>query len=291
MQLSKYNYAFIALLSCSMSYAAIPIENVSLSQNTTASLPTTATNNTASTTDNNAAPVNINWQLMQKSEKLEEEVRRLRGTIEEHENTIQQLKKDLENHYADLDQRLQLLQQKVDEQQQTQQPTTPPVATPPTTNTANTPPTPTTSKTNSTNQVAPNNTAENTTETKKTELTEKEAYTLALEAYKQGGAKKAIAPMQDFIKHYPKSIYTGNAHFWLAEFNLAVTPSNYTAAKKNYEIVAKQYPESDKASRALYQLYSIAKEVDHNSTLATTYKQLILTKYPKSKEAGYFKTN
>lgn len=284
MQLSKYNYAFIALFSCSISYAAIPIENVSLSQNTTASLPTIATNNPTSTTDNSVAPVNINWQLMQKSEKLEEEVRRLRGTIEEHENTIQQLKKDLDNHYADLDQRLQLLQQKVDEQQQTQQPTTP-------TNTANITPTPTASKASNTNQAAPNNTVENTTETKKTDLTEKEAYTLALEAYKQGGAKKAIAPMQDFIKHYPKSIYTGNAHFWLAEFHLAVTPSDYTAAKKNYEVVAKQYPESDKASRALYQLYSIVKEVDHNSTLATTYKQLILTKYPKSKEASYFKTN
>ncbi|SDB88224.1 YbgF trimerization domain-containing protein [Acinetobacter boissieri] len=291
MQLSKYNYALISLLSCSVSYAAIPIESMSLSQNSTASIaPTTATNNT-STSDNSTVPVNINWQLMQKSEKLEEEVRRLRGTIEEHENTIQQLKKDLDNHYADLDQRLQILQQKVDDQQQqqAQQPSAAPVApSVPATPKTVVPPT-TTNKPASTNKatsIAP----ETTAETKKTDLTEKEAYTLALEAYKQGGAKKAIAPMQDFIKNYPKSIYIGNAHFWLAEFNLAITPANYVAAKKNYDIVAKQYAESDKASRALYQLYSIAKEVDHNLALATKYKQIILSKYQDSKEAGYFKT-
>lgn len=301
MQLSKYNYALISLLSCSVSYAAIPIESMSLSQNSTASIaPTTATNNT-STSDNSTVPVNINWQLMQKSEKLEEEVRRLRGTIEEHENTIQQLKKDLDNHYADLDQRLQILQQKVDDQQQqqAQQPSATPAApvapsVPATTkeqiSTPKTivPPT-TTNKPASTNKVT-STAPETTAETKKTDLTEKEAYTLALEAYKQGGAKKAIAPMQDFIKNYPKSIYIGNAHFWLAEFNLAITPANYVAAKKNYDIVAKQYAESDKASRALYQLYSIAKEVDHNVALATKYKQIILSKYQDSKEAGYFKT-
>ncbi|MCP5792842.1 hypothetical protein NL312_28395, partial [Klebsiella pneumoniae] len=32
---------------------------------------------------------------------------------------------------------------------------------------------------------------------------EKAAYTVALDAYKQGGAKKAIAPMQNFIKNHP----------------------------------------------------------------------------------------
>ncbi|MBF7685252.1 hypothetical protein I2F17_05370 [Acinetobacter sp. B10A] len=301
MQLSTYTYALIALFSCSISYAAIPIENMSLSQDSTASVSPTTIKSNATSSEESTAPVNMNWQLMQKSEKLEEEVRRLRGTLEEHENTIQQLKKDLENHYADLDQRLQLLQQKLDEQQTPQSvsssSTTAPVnATP--TNPATTheektnTPAPAATKAPSPNKVVatPAPSTNTTTEQQKTDLTEKEAYTLALEAYKQGGAKQAIAPMQEFIKHYPKSIYIGNAHFWLAEFNLAVTPANYTAAKKNYEIVAKQHAESDKAPRALYQLYSIVKEVEHNSTAALTYKQLILSKYPKSKEAGYFKT-
>lgn len=96
--------------------------------------------------------------------------------------------------------------------------------------------------------------------------------------------------MEIFIKSYPKSVYIANAHFWLAEFNLAIEPANYSVAKQNYEIVAKQYPQSEKSSRALYQLYSIAKEVDHNTVSAKLYKQQILSKYPKSKEATYFKS-
>lgn len=118
---------------------------------------------------------------------------------------------------------------------------------------------------------------------------EKAAYTVALDAYKQGGAKKAIAPMQNFIKNNPNSVYIGNAYFWLAEFNLAIEPTNYVEAKKNYSIVADKYPESSRAPRALYQLYSIAKDVDRNAASATQLKNKLLQKYPKSEEAGYLK--
>ncbi|KAF5293998.1 hypothetical protein FQR65_LT20020 [Abscondita terminalis] len=118
---------------------------------------------------------------------------------------------------------------------------------------------------------------------------EKAAYTVALDAYKKGGAKQAIAPMQNFIKNYPNSIYTGNAYFWLAEFQLAIDPPNYNEAKKNYEIVAAKFPNSSKAPRALYQLYSIAKDVNKNTQTANVYKSKLLSTYPKSEEAGYFK--
>ena len=118
---------------------------------------------------------------------------------------------------------------------------------------------------------------------------EKAAYTVALDAYKQGGAIKAIAPMESFIKNNPSSIYISNAYFWLAEFNLAIEPTNYTEAKKNYEIVAKQYPQSSRAPRAYYQLYSIASEVDHDPDLATQYKNKLLKEYPDSEEAGFLK--
>ena len=118
---------------------------------------------------------------------------------------------------------------------------------------------------------------------------DKAAYTVALDAYKQGGAKKAIAPMQNFIKNNPNSVYISNAYFWLAEFNLAIEPTNYTEAKKNYNIVVNQYPNSAKAARALYQLHNIAKDVDRNTTLANQLKSKLVKNYPKSEEAGYFK--
>lgn len=118
---------------------------------------------------------------------------------------------------------------------------------------------------------------------------EKAAYTIALDAYKNGGAAKAIAPMQNFIKNNPNSVYISNAHFWLAEFNLSIDPPNFNEAKKNYLIVVDRYPNSAKASTALYQLYNISKDVEKNATLASQYKAKLLKNYPKAEEVKFLK--
>ena len=110
--LKKHSAIFIALLSSTHLYANIPTESRALSQQ--------FNDNTTS------APVstNLNWDLIQKNQKLEEEVRRLRGQLEEHENSIELLKKELANRYTDLDQRLELLSQKIDPPEETTEATT-----------------------------------------------------------------------------------------------------------------------------------------------------------------------
>ncbi|URM42392.1 YbgF trimerization domain-containing protein [Acinetobacter sp. AS23] len=285
MRLMKHSFLFIALMSTTSLYANIPIESRGLSQ---------SGGSTTNTSSNNVSvPSNLNWELMQKNQQLENDIRTLRGQLEEQSNDIEQLKKDLSNRYTDLDQRLELLNQKVDpESAQSDNPAnsdtpatasteTPAVenkvvnAAPTSTPSTTPPPQPEASQPPSQNQSNP------------IEL-EKAAYTVALDAYKQGGAKKAIAPMQNFIKNHPNSVYTGNAYFWLAEFNLATDPVNYNEAKKNYNVVATRYPNSSKAPRALYQLYSIAKDVDKNTASANQYKTKILSQYPKSEEARFF---
>ncbi|WP_202741872.1 YbgF trimerization domain-containing protein [Acinetobacter calcoaceticus] len=285
MRLMKHSLLFIALMSTTSLYANIPIESRGLSQSGGSSTNTSS--------NNVSVPSNLNWELMQKNQQLENDVRTLRGQLEEQSNDIEQLKKDLSNRYTDLDQRLELLNQKVDpESAPSDNPAnsdTPAPAnaeastvenkvvnTTPTSNPSTTPPPqPEASQPPSQNQ------------SNSVEL-EKAAYTVALDAYKQGGAKKAIAPMQNFIKNHPNSVYTGNAYFWLAEFNLATDPVNYNEAKKNYNVVATRYPNSSKAPRALYQLYSIAKDVDKNTASANQYKTKILSQYPKSEEAKFF---
>ncbi|MFV7479412.1 YbgF trimerization domain-containing protein [Acinetobacter junii] len=282
--LKKHSAIFIALLSSTHLYANIPIESRALSQQ--------FNDNTTS------APVstNLNWDLIQKNQKLEEEVRRLRGQLEEHENSIELLKKELANRYTDLDQRLELLSQKIDPPEETTEATTEstaeaaaaPKSEPP--SPANTiqpdPPKNTTNSTSTPVVQATQNTATTNTTNAQIEL-EKAAYTVALDAYKQGGAKKAIQPMQNFIKNHPNGIYVGNAYFWLAEFYLAVEPVDYKAAKQNYNIVATRYPNSAKAPRAIYQLYSIAKEVDKNTALENQYKNKLISQYPQTEEAKF----
>ena len=280
--LKKHALFSIALLSSASLYA-IPIESRGLSD-------TASSRNDVA---NSPAPIagNMNWDLIQKNQQLENQIRELRGKIEEQDHAIDQLNKELTNRYTDLDQRLELLNQKLEPE--SNQPEQAPAENAPVDSSAITDQTTTASKatTNSPasatqNSATPANSSNNTSDPV---ALEKAAYTIALDAYKKGGAKQAIAPMQNFIKNYPNSIYTGNAYFWLAEFQLAIDPPNYNEAKKNYEIVAAKFPNSSKAPRALYQLYSIAKDVNKNTQTANVYKSKLLSTYPKSEEAGFFK--
>ncbi|KEC84550.1 MULTISPECIES: YbgF trimerization domain-containing protein [Acinetobacter] len=283
MMLKKHALFSIALLSSASLYA-IPIESRGLSD-------TASSRNDVA---NSPAPIagNMNWDLIQKNQQLENQIRELRGKIEEQDHAIDQLNKELTNRYTDLDQRLELLNQKLEPE--SNQPEQAPAENAPVDSSTATDQTSTASKattnspapTTAQNPATPANSSNNTSDPV---ALEKAAYTIALDAYKKGGAKQAIAPMQNFIKNYPNSIYTGNAYFWLAEFQLAIDPPNYNEAKKNYEIVAAKFPNSSKAPRALYQLYSIAKDVNKNTQTANVYKSKLLSTYPKSEEAGFFK--
>ncbi|MBB4811024.1 TolA-binding protein [Acinetobacter johnsonii] len=276
MMLKKHSLCALTLLCTTPVFANIPIESRGLSQATNNSVNPTSV---AVDTGASATATNINWQIMQKNQQLESDLRSLRGKLEEQDNEIAQLKHELENRYADLDQRLELLQQKVD----------PEASNTTEDNQQDTPPSNTTNASSNTAAVNKAPVVVSTQNTSEPSELEKAAYTVALDAYKQGGAKKAIAPMQNFIKNNPNSVYISNAYFWLAEFNLAIEPTNYAEAKKNYGIVANQYPNSSRAPRAVYQLYNIAKEVDKNSTQANQYKAKLLKQYPKSEEASFFK--
>lgn len=272
MMLKKHIFSvFLIGLSLSGFAAAnTPIESRSLSQNSNGK------NNSATTT----ITPNINWQLMQSNQQLETDLRQLRGKIEEQEYEITRLKNELNNRYTDLDQRLELLRQKVDGDTETSEsPTTEQEENQDIT------PSPTAHTTNS--NLSLNNTA--TLPVQGPSALEKADYTKALDAYKTGGAKLAIQPMKQFIQTHPNSAYISNAHFWLAEFNLALDPANYTDAKQSFAIVLDRYPHSAKASSAAYRLYSIALNVDHDAAAAQKYKNKLTTLYPQSEEAGYLK--
>ncbi|MCO8063103.1 YbgF trimerization domain-containing protein [Acinetobacter lwoffii] len=246
-------------------FANIPIESRGLSQATNQTAVNTPAAIAAGATP--AVQTNTSWQIMQKNQQLENDLRILRGKMEEQENEIERLKNELTNRYADLDQRLELLQQKIE----------PAEDNPTEENPQDTAPSLSANKVNTASSGQ-----------QPAEL-EKAAYTVALDAYKNGGAAKAIAPMQNFIKNNPNSVYISNAYFWLAEFNLAIDPPKFAEAKRNYLIVVDRYPNSAKASTALYQLYNISKDVEKNVTLASQYKTKLLKNYPKAEEIKFLK--
>lgn len=263
----KYSLALLALC-CSGAASAVQIESRGLSQGST---PTAVAMNVGA----GNVPTNLNWQMMEKITQMEADIRSLRGKMEEQENTIDQLKKELENRYTDLDARLETLQEKVDPTEPEAEAETPTEVEDNQQGTA-----PSTTVKPAQQQETPLNVSLVSEE-------EKAAYTAALDAYKSGGAKKAITPMQAFIQQYPNSAYISNAYFWLAEFLLAVDPTDFNTVKQNFTTVVNKYPNSAKASNALYRLFTIASNVDQNPQLAEQYKKLLLSNYPNSEEAKF----
>lgn len=267
-----------ALLMSGASFANIPIESHGLSQQNPQMMTPRATHTGVET-----VTTNMNWQLIQKNQQLETELRTLRGKIEELENANDKLNHELNNRYTDLDQRLELLQQKLDANENQDLPQE---ATPDNTedNQQDTPPsliTPIAPEPLTPAPVITQNNYDN-------EL-DRAAYTIALEAYKQGGAKKAMDPMRNFIKNHPNSIYVSNAYFWMGEFYLAIEPVNYKRAQANYAEVVNHFPQSAKAATAVYRLYSMAKNVDQNMPLANQYANMLQKNYPNSEETGFLK--
>lgn len=110
--LKKHVLCVVATLSTTSLFANVPIESRGLSQGSTQ----TAVSTLPAISTGNDTPIqtNVSWQLLQKTQQLENDIRALRGKIEEQDNEIQSLKSELSNRYADLDQRLELLQQKID---------------------------------------------------------------------------------------------------------------------------------------------------------------------------------
>lgn len=302
------------LMSVSLStHAAVPIERRSLTSNA----PVTGTPATTPHPDGlpiapllEPAQPSMLWQLTEQVQQLQEEVRRLRGNNESQEQKIEVLEKELQSRFIDFDQRVEQLQDQLRSK----------LADTDSTDLSSTDSANTTENTTSTTPQNPqtalsNNAATNTTATSNspakvippppinpansassnagragtpTPVVEQKAYIAAYDAYKAGGTQKAIVAMEQFMRDYPQSVYIPNAHYWLGEFYLALTPPDLNNAQKEFNVVMGTYPRSARAAAAIYRLASIA-EINKRTTEATRLMNILLNDYPASAEAGYAK--
>ncbi|MEY2863877.1 MAG: hypothetical protein RLY58_1584 [Pseudomonadota bacterium] len=253
-----------------LSHAAVPVEMRALTPSATPNLPTT------NSPDTNPDQTTMMWKLYQQVQDLQQEVRSLRGRFESQEQQLDQTDKELKARFTDLDQRF--------DQFKTQLPTT---ATSDTTNT-DTPPAALT-----TGSTEPQTTASTVAATPTTSTAtppapdaDKRAYVSAYDAYKAGGAAKAIEPMQAFIRTYPTSVYVPNAHYWLGEFYLAITPPDFKQAAQSFAVTSLTYPKSAKAAAATYRLATMA-DVDNRPAEATRLMTRLTTDYLGTQEAGF----
>jgi tol-pal system protein YbgF len=155
-------------------------------------------------------------------QSLQEEVRQLRGQVEQQTYAIENLKQRQRDLYLDIDRRMRKLEGGGSVSPSTSSPSV-----------SSTPGAPAT-----TASAAPSSSAD-----------EDAAYRSAFNLLKEGRYQDAIKRFSAFLKKYPNSGYADNAQYWLGEANYVTR--KYEQAIKEFELVVTTYPQSDKRADAL----------------------------------------
>jgi len=179
------------------------------------------------------APANDSYYQMQ---LLQDEVRTLRGMIEELNNEIRQLKKRQMDDYMDLDRRLSAL---LSGQASS------PVAKNVGANVKNSG-----VKSQTTNNKPSNSTVAQPSPSSTT--AERDQYNQAYEQLKAGKVADAVTQFKAHIAKYPNGRYVANAHYWLGE--IYVLQNQLESARQSFTTVVEKYPAHRKAPDSTFKL-------------------------------------
>jgi tol-pal system protein YbgF len=192
---------------------------------------------------------------------LQAEVTSLRGTVEQLQNEIEQLKQRGREQYVDLDSRLQRLEGGA------------PAASRPAASQA-TPATPAASAPPAATNPGPSSPA--------SPADEAAAYGQAFDALKRGDYVASARGFHDFLETYPGAALAPNAWYWLGE-SYYVT-QNYPLAAQSFEMLLNHFPDSGKAPDALLKLGYAQLEMDQSEAGEQTLRQ-VMARYPDSDAA------
>lgn len=198
-------------------------------------------------------------QLSQRIDVMEAQLREMRGSVEELQNSNETLRKQQRDLYADLDRRLTALDAGV----KTALTGTAGVGT-------------------TTDSAAGSSAAAGATDVAAAPGGEQSAYARAFDALKTTQYAAAISQFRDFLRLYPHSTLAGNAQYWLGEAYYVTR--DYDSAAAAFRAVGEQYPQSRKVSDALLKLgltqYDQKKLVDARATLSQ-----VVQRYPGTDDA------
>lgn len=204
-----------------------------------------------------------NAELLFMIERLQNEVRGLRGELEEQRHELERLSRQSRERYIDLDQRILELSER-------------PTRTPP---------------------QAGSGQAADRGETvpapkvirqyRQPDDAERQAYSSIIRKIRENQAyDEAIGDLYDFISEYPEGDLTVNAYYWLGEMYL-VKPQ-LEQARQAFTIVATRYSDHRKAPDALYKLGQIHdREGDKED--ARRYMDRVVKEYGTSEAASLAK--
>ncbi|MBV1931476.1 MAG: tetratricopeptide repeat protein [Porticoccaceae bacterium] len=200
-----------------------------------------------------------------RTQLLMEELRQLRGLLEEQSNELSLLKKRQREDYLDLDRRLSAVASGS-------------LASAPLADTGAVPG----SERGSTASARQSNEVEsagrelangqfnsgNTSQAGQNELRQKVAYDQAYGLLKARQIDKAKAALKQFLLDYPQGPYTANAHYWLGEVYLL--GSELPEAATEFSAVVQKYPGHRKVNDATFKLgkvYHLQNQLDKSRIL------------------------
>ncbi|ROO25860.1 hypothetical protein SAOR_11820 [Salinisphaera orenii MK-B5] len=109
-----------------------------------------------------------------------------------------------------------------------------------------------------------------------------QAYTAAFDELKNGKYDAAISGFEDFLDAHPESRYSDNAWYWLGEANYV--KRNYDAALEAFRTVVNRFKASDKVAGSLYKIGVIQDEQGEADNARGTL-QRVIDQYPDDNAA------
>ena len=266
--------ALLSVLPFSFAYAAdgIPVVDRSGTQPQKTTAPGTTVmqavppvSATPSNVPNNPAKPVMSGQaaataeLLMMLDQLQEEVRYLRGQVEQQQHQIKRMQTDQRDRYRDLDRRLSLLNQRAAPSLPSALPAPLPSAT--------SLPAAAASVAGPTAIVSPS-----------PSITDSQAFKQAFALVREGQFDAALEAFAGFQQNYPDSPLLANVLYWTGEVHRAKPSPDQVQAASAYQQVAERFPEHPKAADSLYKL-GLSYQAQGQSEQARTTMGKVLERY------------
>ncbi|MFT7185855.1 MAG: tol-pal system protein YbgF [Pseudohongiellaceae bacterium] len=224
-----------------------------------------------------------NSELFFMLERLEQEVRYLRGMLEEQGNQIHHLERNGKNRYRDLDSRVLDLSKKVSSNSTVESSSVSAIG-----SSLSTSIVPVGAKAGmSDDKVLSGVSKASAANLPVPSEAQKREYQQAYGLIKDKSFEEAIKHLHLFIEHYPEGDLAGNAYYWLGEVYLVLP--QLEQAKQAFSVVVSAFPTHRKAPDALFKL-GVSYDRLQNPAKSEQYLNEVQLKFPESTAAKLAKS-
>ena len=221
-----------------------------------------------------ASAVSGNTQLFYKVQILEQEIRELRGLLEEQAHKLDRLAREQKDQYLDIDRRLS---------QNSSSTSSVPVP-------AGASATPsaaiTTAKSPARSELGPSTSDVIAAVGGDPETRE---YNMAFALTREKRYQEAIDGFTSMVNDFPNGAYTGNAFYWLGELYLALENPDIEKSRQSFVQVVNLFPDHAKVPDSLYKLGVVYHRLG-DLVRARQYLNQVTSQYPASASARLAKS-